>query len=84
MANRTEDRVDEAFRTVTDLARGCRHLADSLKMVQRARATSLAEASTERDRADAFHVLLVHESSLREQAERLARAAERLAAGSRS
>lgn len=81
MTDRTTANPDDGFQTVADLARGCRHLADVLTMVQRARATSLAETSTERERADAFHVLLVHESSLRQQAMRLASAAERLAYG---
>lgn len=73
--------ADDGYRSLADIARGCRHLADTIKLLQQARSTTLAEKSTERERADAYHVLLVHEFTLRQESVRLANAAERLAFG---
>lgn len=71
----------DGYLSLADIASGCRHLADTIKLLQQARATTLAEKSTERERADAYHVLLVHEPALRRESERLARTADRLAYG---
>lgn len=72
---------DDGYRNLADIARGCRHLADTIKLLQQERSVTLAENSTDRARADAYHVLLVHEPALRRDSERLAIAAERLAYG---
>ena len=75
--------VDDGYRNLVDVARGCRAIADAIKAVHAARSVTLSDKATDRERADAYHVLLVHEPALRRESVRLASAAERLAFGRR-
>lgn len=62
-----------------EIARGVRHLAGTLDLIQRSLAAKESVHTTARDRADAEHILAVHVPGLHHEAKRLARAAERLA-----
>ena len=61
-----------------EIARGVRHLADKLNLIEKSIAAKQSVRTTARNRADAEHVLAVHVPALHQEAKRLAKAAERL------
>lgn len=72
--------VDVGYQEWWEIARGVRHLAGTLDLIQRSIAAKESVHTTARDRADAEHILAVQVPGLQHEAKRLARAAERLAA----
>ena len=71
--------IDEGYRQWWEIARGVRHLAGTLNLIEKSIAVKKAVRTTARERADAEHVLAVHVPALYQEARRLARAAEGLA-----
>jgi hypothetical protein len=74
---------DMGYQSWRDVARGCRHLADTLRVIGRAIPAAQSQGARSRERADANTLLSVHVPGLFAQAARLARAAECLAAAER-
>ena len=70
--------ADIGYQHWWEIARGVRHLADKLNLIEKSIAAKKSVRTTARDRADAEHVLAVHVPALHQDAKRLAQAAERL------